>query len=460
MSKSPKVLSEEKPHLLIVEDDKGLQKQLKWSFSDYNVLTADDRESGLKLLKEFRPPVVILDLGLPPDPANATEGLAALQDILSLEPHTKIIVVTGNDEKENALKAVDMGAYDFYQKPVDQDILGHIVDRAYRFHSLEQENRDLSRTSGKTSLQGIIAISESMRDVCKTIEKIAPTDLTVLLLGESGTGKELLAHALHDCGLRKDNAFIAINCAAIPETLLESELFGYEKGAYTGAAKTTRGKIEYASRGTLFLDEVGDLPLALQAKLLRFLQERVIERVGGREEIPVDVRVVCATHQNLEEKLKLGEFREDLYYRICEMTISIPPLRERPDDAVVLAQHFLNINKTTSTKAKRFSKGAIEAMEHYEWQGNARELENKVKRALIFTESDTVTEVDMGLKPAPNPVDEPELVELKMVREIAERHAIERVLRHCDGKISKAARILGVSRPTLYDLIEKYGLNS
>src|SRR3972149_238622 len=317
-----------KPYLLLVEDDMGLQKQLRWSFADYDVLTAGGGEGGRDLLKHHRPGVVLLCIGLPPAPANASEGLAALQEFLSLEPHTKIIVVTGNDEKANALKAVDLGAYDFYQKPVDQDILGHIVDRAYRLHALEEENRNLSKARGGMSLQGVIAGSDVMREVCKTIEKIAPTDLTVLLFGESGTGKELLARALHNYGLRKDKPFVAINCAAIPETLLESELFGYEKGAYTGAAKTTKGKIEYASGGTLFLDEVGDLPVSLQAKLLRFLQERIIERVGGREEIPVDVRVVCATHQNLEEKLKLGEFREDLYYRICEMTISIPPRSE------------------------------------------------------------------------------------------------------------------------------------
>ena len=447
-----------KPYLLLVEDDKGLQKQLRWSFADYDVLTAGDRESGRELLKEHRPAVVILDLGLPPDPANASEGLAALQEFLSLEPHTKIIVVTGNDEKANALKAVDLGAYDFYQKPVDQDILGHIVDRAYRLHALEEENRNLSKTRGGMSLQGVIAGSDVMREVCKTIEKIAPTDLTVLLLGESGTGKELLARALHDYGLRKDKPFVAINCAAIPETLLESELFGYEKGAYTGAAKTTKGKIEYASGGTLFLDEVGDLPVSLQAKLLRFLQERIIERVGGREEIPVDVRVVCATHQNLEEKMQRGGFREDLYYRICEMTIAIPPLRERPGDAVVLAQYFLNINRTATTKAKRFSKEATAAIERYEWQGNARELENKVKRAMIFADSEAITESDTGLKPVQINAEEMEVRDLKSVRESAESEAILRALKHCDGKISKAAQVLGVSRPTLYDLIEKYGL--
>lgn len=458
MSKLSKAAIEGKPYLLIIEDDKGLQKQLKWSFSDHEVLTAGDRAGGMELLREFHPPVVLLDLGLPPDPANASEGLAALQEILSLDSHTKVIVVTGNDEKENALKAVDLGAYDFYQKPVDQDILGHIVDRAYRLHALEEENRNLSKTRSGMSLQGVIAGSEAMREVCKTIEKIAPTELTVLLLGESGTGKELLAHALHDYGLRKDRPFVAINCAAIPETLLESELFGYEKGAYTGAAKTTKGKIEYASGGTLFLDEVGDLPLSLQAKLLRFLQERVIERVGGREEIPVDVRVVCATHQNLEEKMQRGGFREDLYYRICEMTITIPPLRERPGDAVILAQYFLNIYRSATTKAKRFSKGATEAIERYEWQGNARELENKVKRAMIFADSETVTENDLGLKPVQINDEEMGLRDLKSVRESAERQAIQRVLKHCEGKISKAAQVLGVSRPTLYDLIEKYDL--
>ncbi len=334
-------MSDSKRTLLIVEDDPGLQSQLRWSLDDYNVLLATDRESALAHLRRSEPPVVTLDLGLPPDADGTSEGFATLEQILSLAPETKVIVVTGTDDRNNAVRAVGMGAYDFYQKPIDAEILSLIVDRAFRLHTLERENRLFNRQRGGSPLDGIIAASESMLKVCRTVEKVAPTSVGVLLLGESGTGKELLAQALHSLSPRADKGFIAINCAAIPDTLLESELFGYEKGAFTGAAKQTKGKIEYADSGTLFLDEVGDLPLGLQSKLLRFLQQRVIERLGGREEIPVDVRVVCATHQDLPELVKQGTFREDLYYRISEITIKIPALRERAGDAALLAQSFV-----------------------------------------------------------------------------------------------------------------------
>nr|MDQ2694640.1 PEP-CTERM-box response regulator transcription factor [Pseudomonadota bacterium] len=373
--------------LLIVEDDLGLQSQLRWCFEDYEVLLAESRESALAQLRRHEPPLVTLDLGLPPDPANAGEGLATLEEILALVPETKVIVVTGNDDRDNALRAVALGAYDFYQKPVDAEVLKLIVDRAYRLYELERENRELARQRQTSPLQGIIAASSQMLKICSTIEKVAPTDVTVLLLGESGTGKELLARALHELSQRAGRRFVAINCAAIPETLLESELFGYEKGAFTGAAKQTKGKIEYADRGTFFLDEVGDLPMALQAKLLRFLQQRVIERVGGREEIPVDVRVVCATHRDLQAAIAEGTFREDLYYRISEITIHIPPLREREGDAVILARTFLELFSRKMGRALRgFSKDAVAALEAYPWPGNVRELENRIKRAVIMSE--------------------------------------------------------------------------
>jgi len=444
--------------LLIVEDDPGLQKQLKWSFDNYEVNLASTREEALEIIRIQHPAVVTLDLGLPPDTANATEGLEALKEILNIAPGTKVIVVTGNDEHENALKSISLGAYDFYQKPIEPEILGLIIERAFKLYALERENKRLVEERSVTPLRGLVTASTAMLDVCNTVAKVAPTNASVLLLGESGTGKELLARSLHELGERKNGSFVAINCAAIPETLLESELFGYEKGAFTGAAKQTRGKIEYADKGTLFLDEVGDLPQSLQAKLLRFLQERTIERVGGREEISVDVRIVCATHQNLEEKIKTGGFREDLYYRISEISVSIPPLRERPGDAVLLAQHFFNLYKTPQTKARKFGNSAIKAIENYKWQGNARELENKIKRAVILADSENINETDLDLPEMEDQTLYEKNLDLKFVRDNAERDALKRALEHSGGKVSAAARLLGVSRPTLYDLLDKHDL--
>ena len=442
--------------LLVVEDDVGLQSQLRWCFEDYDVLIAEDRESAVSMVRRYEPPVITLDLGLPPDPANASVGLATLEEILHCTPDAKIIVVTGNDDRDNAVKAVGMGAYDFYQKPVDADVLSLIVDRAHQFYELEQENRRLLTVTADSPLEGIIAASPEMTKVCRTVEKVAPTEVSVLLLGESGTGKELLARAIHKGSSRAGERHATINCAAIPDTLLESELFGYEKGAFTGATKQTLGKIEHANGGTLFLDEIGDLPQALQAKLLRFLQERVIERLGGREEIPVDVRIVCATHQDLTKKIELGEFREDLFYRISEVTINIPPLRDRQGDALLLSWAFLrDFSLGDGKQLRSFSESAIAAIETYAWPGNARELENRVKRALIMAEGATITAEDMEL-------DEPELeplpLNLREVREQAEIQAIRRALVLSDQKIAHAADLLGVSRPTLYDLIEKFGL--
>ncbi len=444
--------------LLVVEDDPGLQSQLRWCFEDYEVIIAGDRQAALSAMQKYQPAVVTLDLGLPPDPTNASEGLATLEDILASYPYTKIIVVTGNDDRDNAVRAVSLGAYDFYQKPVDPEILGMIIARAHALHDLEQEYRQLQQTR-TTQLEGIVGASPQMQKACRMVEKVAPSDATTLLLGESGTGKELFARALHNLSPRKSGPFIAINCAAIPETLLESELFGHEKGAFTGASKQTRGKVEYADGGTFFLDEVGDLPSSLQAKMLRFLQERVIERVGGRSEIAVDVRVICATHQDLRSLIDEGRFREDLYYRISEITLQIPPLREREGDSLMLARVFLDrFSRDRGLALKGFSPEAIQAIEDYHWPGNVRELENKVKRAVIMADGDHVMAEDLELDSAGREEDEPLLLDLRHVREEAERKALQRALTLAGNNVTQAAELLNVSRPTLYDLLNKYGL--
>ena len=446
-----------KPRVLVVEDDPGLQSQLKWCFEGYEVRVAGEVDNAIASLRRFEPQVVTLDLGLPPDPTNASEGLALLEQILKMAPATKVVVVTGNDDRENAVKAVGMGAYDFYQKPIDPDILKLIVDRAFTLFQLERENQLLSESRDSSPLEGVLAISPEMTRVCRMIEKVAPTDASVLLLGESGTGKELLTKALHSLSDRKKSNFVVINCAAIPENLLESELFGYEKGAFTGAYKQTIGKVEHANGGTLFLDEIGDLPQSLQSKLLRFLQERVIDRIGGRAPIPVDVRVVCATHQDLKGLIKEGGFREDLFYRISEVSITIPPLRDRTGDVVVLARAFLRRYAASNSGApKDFTDDAIAAIEHYDWPGNAREVENRVKRAAIMADGPRVTADDLELAPGEGTGKEP--INLREVRELAEKGAIRKALALNDGKVTLAAELLGVSRPTLYDLMDKYGL--
>ena len=443
--------------LLGVEDDPGLQTQLKWCFEGYEVLIAGDRTAALSELEKHRPPVITLDLGLPSDSDGTSEGLQTLEDILTRYPNTKVIVVTGNNDRQNALRAVGVGAYDFFYKPIDPDLLGFIVNRAYRLHELEDENQRLHFTGGESPLEGVITGSREMLKVCRTVEKVAPSDATVLVLGESGTGKELIARSVHSLGGRSDGRFVAINCAAIPENLLESELFGYEKGAFTGAAKQTPGKIEMAHGGTLFLDEVGDMPMALQAKLLRFLQERVIERVGGRQEIPVDVRVICATHKDLPQLAREGEFREDLYYRISEIAIRIPALREREGDALLLARVFLEkYSQQMGKQQHRFSKDALAAIEAYPWPGNVRELENRVKRSVIMAEHKQISAADLELGGAGT--DDTRTFNLREIREQAERQAIVRAMSHVGGKISQASELLGVSRPTMYDLIKKYNL--
>jgi two-component system NtrC family response regulator len=449
-------MSEDKSKLLIVEDDKGLQKQLKWTFDDLEVIQASTRQEALGQLRRFEPPVVLQDLGLPPDAEGVSEGMATLREILSLAPHTKVIVVTGNADRDNAVKAVGLGAYDFYQKPLDTDVLRLIVDRAFQISALEEQNRVLRDSQANSPLQGVISSDPGMLRVCRMVEKVAPTDASVLILGESGTGKELIARAVHDLSERRRARFVAINCAAIPEQLLESELFGHEKGAFTGAVKTTPGKIETADGGTLFLDEIGDMPLPLQAKLLRFLQGRMIERVGGRQEIPVDVRIVCATNQDLKTLIAAHQFREDLFYRISEVPMTLPPLRDRPGDATVLAHAFLRrFGSQQGLPKQGFTPDAVAAVEAYRWPGNVRELENKVKTAVIMSEGLLVTARDLALSEAGH---EELSFNLKEVRARAEHQAINQALAIADGNVTRTAELLGISRPTLYDLMDRYGV--
>ena len=429
---------------------------MRWCFDDsIAVEVVEDRDAAIAALRRFEPQVVTLDLGLPPDPGGASEGFALLEDILHLTPQTKVIVVTGREDKENAVNAIGMGASDFYQKPLDADILGFVVNRAFRLYELEQENRELSRSTVDNRLKGVIAISPQMLNVCRTIEKVAPTDVTALILGETGTGKELLARAIHDLSSRAEQPFAAINCAAIPENLLESELFGYEKGAFTGANSSKKGKIELADGGTLFLDEIGDMPMSLQVKLLRFLQERVIDRVGGLKPVPVDVRVVCATHRDVRKLIESGSFREDLYYRISEISVEVPPLRERQGDAVVIAQMLLkDFSRSMDRGALTFAEDALRAIKGYSWPGNVREMINKVKRATIMADGKRVTAPDLELN-CDGP-DEIGILNLRQVREEAERRAILQALKSSNFNMAQASRLLGITRPTLYNLTDKY----
>lgn len=442
--------------LLVVEDDEGLQRQLKWSYDDYEVVIAGDRAAAIDALRAHEPAVVTLDLGLPPDPDGTSEGFATLEAIQRLKPDTKIIVASGHGARESALRAVASGAYDFYQKPVDIDELGLIVRRAFHLYDLEAENRRLAERPPDGVLGGMITAAPAMTKVARMIERVAGASVSVMLLGASGTGKELLARGLHDTSPRAKKPFIAINCAAIPENLLEAELFGYEKGAFTGAVKTTEGKIELAEGGTLFLDEVGDIPLPLQVKLLRFLQERVIERIGGRKPIPVDVRIVCATHQDLEAMIAEGRFREDLYYRLAEIVVRIPPLCERHGDPTLLAHHFLKkFGRELNRNVKGFTPDALAALNAWHWPGNVRELENRMKRAVIMAEGSRLSAADLDLEEKP---DEAELLNLKTAREIADRKAIRVALARTENNISSAAKLLGVSRPTFYDLLKQHNI--
>ncbi|SIR16443.1 two-component system, NtrC family, response regulator [Janthinobacterium sp. TND4EL3] len=448
-----------KQKLLVIEDDPGLQKQLHWSFDGYEVLLAGEREAALALVRRHQPAVVTMDLGLPPDPDGATEGLATLQQILALAPDTKVIILSGNQDRAHALKAIALGAYDFHQKPFDADMLGLVIARAFYLHAMQQENRRMLQTQADSPLAGIVSRDPGMLKLCRSVEKVAPSSASVMLLGDSGSGKELIARGLHALSSRNAQRFVAINCAAIPENLLESELFGYERGAFTGAARQTLGKIELAHGGTFFLDEIGDMPMALQAKLLRFLQERVIERVGGRGEIAVDVRIVCATHQDLKVLAEQGRFREDLYYRLSEIVLRIPPLRERAGDAALLAHHFKNKFCASEGRGSlHFSAGALQLIESHGWPGNVREVENCIKRAVIMCDGPQIAADDLGLPASAQAAPQDEPLNLRQAREAAEYKVMVRALARADGNIARAAELLGVSRPTLYDLMGHHGI--
>ena len=453
MTDKPKAL----PKLLIIEDDLGLQRQLRWAYDGYEVIVASDRASAIDAVRAEEPAVVTLDLGLPPDPDGVTEGFATLAEILALKPDTKVIVASGHGARDSARQAIADGAWDFYQKPIDIDALGLIVARAFHVHALETENRRLAERASGTALGGMITAAPEMLKVTRTIERVAGADVSVMLLGASGTGKELLARGLHDTSRRARGNFVAINCAAIPETLLESELFGHEKGAFTGAIKTTEGKIEQASGGTLFLDEIGDVPLPLQVKLLRFLQERVIERIGGRKPIAVDTRIVCATHRDIDAMVADGSFREDLYYRLAEIVVRIPSLAERSGDASLLASHFLKkYARTMPSAVTGLAPDARAAIDAWGWPGNVRELENRMKRAVIMAEGKLVTAADLDLAEGAEAVP----LNLRAAREGADRKTIRQALARAEGNISNTAKLLGISRPTLYDLLKSYDLHA
>jgi two-component system, NtrC family, response regulator len=454
----------EKAKLLVVDDDEGLCRQYRWAFPEYQVLTGQSRQAGKKLFARERPPVAIVDLGLPPDPAGASEGLALVREVLGIAPDTKIIIATGNEDTGCAMQAVAMGAFDFFQKPVDHQVLRIILERAYNLARLELVNRRLSEQPKPSPIQHLITGDEQMLKLCRNVEKLAATNVTVLILGESGTGKEALARALHELGPRAGRPFVPINCAAIPDTLLESELFGHERGAFTGAIKQTIGKVESAHRGTLFLDEIGDLPQMLQVKLLRFLQDQVIERIGGRHPIQVDVRIVCATNQDLEANMRQGSFREDLFYRLNAVTLRVPPLRDRSGDPVLLASYFLReFAAQFGRRIKGFTADAIAALAAYRWPGNVRDLENRVKRAVVMSEGRLLAASDLELPvPAADgvPPDDGLHLNIRKARMKAEREVVQKALTQSNGTISTAAKLLGISRPTLYALLETHGLGT
>ena len=446
-----------KPKLLIVEDDEGLCSQYRWAFPACDVLMSHTRQQAIALVRREEPPVAIMDLGLPPDPDGVSEGFATLDEILALAPKTKVIVVTGNGERRNALKAIGSGAYDFCEKPVEIELLRTIIERALNLYRLEEENRALAATPARSPIERIVTANPGMLKLCRDIEKLATTNVPVLLLGESGTGKEALAQALHDLGPRKREPFVAINCGAIPENLLESELFGHERGAFTGAVKQNIGKIETAHKGTLFLDEVGDLPHPLQVKLLRFLQDQIVERIGGRQKIQVDVRIVSATNASLEDKIAQGVFRGDLFYRMNAVTVRIPPLRDRGGDASLLANYFLSrFNQEFGRNIRGFTETANAAIAAHSWPGNVRELENRMKRAVVMAERRVIDAADLELAP---PIEGPPDLDLRAARLRAEREVIHIAWARSNHTLSIAARLLGISRPTLYGLLEAHGID-
>lgn len=452
--------SDEKHALLIVDDDEDIRSQMKWALlEDYNVHLAEDRPSALRAFSQLHPEVVILDLGLPPSPGETTEGLATLSEMLRSAPHTKIIIASGQSDKSNALQAISDGAYDFLAKPIQMDEIKVLLKRAYYLAHLEQENVELQKQFQSSSIfQDMLGTSRQMQEVFNSIRKVATTEAPVLILGESGTGKERAAQAIHNLSARKDGPFVAINCGAIPESLLESELFGHEKGAFTGAHALRVGKFETAQGGTLFLDEVGELPQPLQVKMLRFLQERVIQRIGGRKDIPIDCRVITATNVDLKKAMLDGRFREDLFYRIAVVILRLPPLRERTGDAALLAQAFLKRFSTEASKERvRFSSHALRAIQNYNWPGNVRELENRVRRAIIMAEKPIITESDLEITPLLTPLAS---TSLKEAREALEKEMVQNALNRHKGNLTQAAADLGISRPTLYEMLERYGMKS
>ena len=445
------------PRIMVVEDDLGLRSQMRWGLSDYTLFLAEDRPSAMTVFRREEPPVVILDLGLPPDSDNASEGLATLREILHLQPMTKVIIASGNQERKNALEAIAIGAYDFCTKPVDLDVLKIIIERAWSNYQLQDELLHLrDGLKGGQDLAGVVAASSVMLKVCHLAQRVARSDVGVLLTGESGTGKDVLARAIHGWSGRNNAPFVAINCAAIPENLLESELFGHEKGSFTGAVSRVIGKIEQANKGTLFLDEIGDMPMALQAKLLRFLQDKVIERVGGRQSLLVDVRVISATNRDLAAMRGEGTFREDLYYRLNEIHIAIPPLRDRPGDAVLIANHLLKkLGEQFDRPPKAFSREALARIDSYHWPGNVRELENRIKRGIVLADKSVISLEDIDLPDEHTGEDHTHsLPTLKQVREEAERQVVNRTLTLTGNNIQEASKLLGISRPTLYALMK------
>ena len=444
--------------LLILENDRSLRRELEGIFADLEVTSAETSDQVLALVRRIEPDVVLFDLGAAHDAAVAAQSLDLLRQILHLAPDTKIIAMTEHDDRELAVQAVGLGAADFYHKPLDAGVLSIVVRRAFRIRELEEENWRLREKTGAMALEGIIGVSDAMRQLCRSIEKVAPTSATVLLLGDSGTGKELLARALHRLSGRSHQPFVAINCAAIPDTLLESELFGYEKGAFTGAAKRTPGKLEAADTGTVFLDEIGEMPASLQAKLLRVLQERTVERIGGRTPIPLDLRFICATNRNLDQQIGTGAFRDDLYYRISEVTVRVPPLRDRQGDSLLLAQFLLQeMSERFGKPTRGLAPDAIRAIQAHRWPGNVRELENRIKGAVIMAEGAVVTAGDLGLQ---DPGEYSEFLNLRVARQRAESQAVRQALAVSRGNLSRAAELLGVTRPTLYDLLEKHRIEA